>query len=100
MTDAAPDLFGFQSLSQGDLFAAEPARNAGVAYPDPNIVRARLERMLAAAVACPAGSPWDDRTTRVNKILFPQMIRCLPETVATDLLSRFQAQMQRLKLQA
>jgi hypothetical protein len=95
MSNREPDLFGFQP-AQGDLFADEPARNDGVGVAEPDVVRARLHKMLAEARAARAGPPWNERTTRMYQIVFPQMANWLPEPEARQLRLDFERELQRL----
>lgn len=99
MSNQAPDLFGFTS-AQGDLFADEPARNDGVGVADPNDVRARLHKVLAEARAARSGLPWNERTTRMYKIVFPQMANWLPNSEAEQLCFAFQEELIRLGIAA
>jgi|SRR5450631_4472515 hypothetical protein len=97
MSEQAPDLFGFKR-SQGDLFANEPARNDGVGVADPDDIRARLHKMLAAARAAEATPPWNERTTRLYQTIFPQMANWLPAAEAEQLRLEFWTEMERLSL--
>ena len=72
MTDQTPDLFGFRS-AQGDLFANEPPRNNGIGVADPDVVRARLHKLLAQAKAAQTVSPWNERNTAMWEGVFPNM---------------------------
>jgi hypothetical protein len=99
MSDQTPDLFGSKP-AQGELFANEPARNDGVGVADPNEVRARLHKMLAEARAAQFRSPWNERTTRTNQIVFPQMANWLPESEAKQLCFEFQEELARLGIAA
>lgn len=98
MTEQAPDLFGYAASKQGDLFANQPGRpDNGVAVV--KFARYRLNVMLAEMRAKQSeGTPWKSMETTVNKILFPQMIRNLPESEGADLLSQFQSELQRLNM--
>ncbi len=99
MSDPTPDLFGFQP-AQGDLFADEPARNNGVGVANPDDVRARLYRVLAEARAARSGPPWNERTTRMYQIVFPQMANWLPDPEAQQLCFAFQEELARLGIAA
>lgn len=96
MTDQRPDLVGFKP-AQGDLFANEPPRNNGIGVADPAVIRVRLLKMLAEARAAQTGSPWDERTTRMNQMLFPQMANWLPAEEAAQLRLEFARELDRLK---
>jgi hypothetical protein len=95
MCDQTPDLFGFQP-AQGDLFAGEPARNDGIGVANPDEVRARLHRMLAQARAAESAPPWNERTTRMYQVVFPQMANWLPQAEAEQLRFEFQRELERL----
>ena len=95
MNDRTPDLFGFNS-SQGDLFAGEPARNTGIGVADPDQIRARLYKLLAEVRGAESKSPWNERTTRMNQTIFPQMANWLPAEEAEQLRLEFRAEMERL----
>ncbi len=95
MSSQTPDLFGFKP-AQGDLFADEPARNDGVGVADPEEVRARLHKLLAEARAAQSRSPWNERTTRMHQIVFPQMANWLPAAKAEQLRFEFERELRRL----
>ncbi len=95
MSDQTPDLFGFKP-AQGDLFANEPARNNGVGVADPDDIRARLQKMLAEARAAQSRPPWNERTTRMYQIVFPQMANWLPDSEAEQLRFEFERELRRL----
>jgi len=95
MSSQTPDLFGL-TRAQGDLFADEPARNDGVGVADPDVVRARLLKLLAEARAAQSRPPWNERTTRTIQIVFPQMANWLPQDEAERLRFEFAQEMRRL----
>ena len=85
-----PDLFA--SDGQLELFEAEPAP----AYrPDPDKVRARLQKILAEARAAQS-MPWEAARVSLYRTIFPQMTLWLPEEEAARLRFDFEAQMTRL----
>lgn len=86
--------------AQGDLFAGEPARNPGIGVANPDEVRRRLHKMLAEARAAATAPPWNERTTRVYQIVFPQMTNWLPEAEAEQLRLEFETEIRRLTLAA
>jgi hypothetical protein len=88
--------FDFFQPPQGDLFAGEPARNPGVGVANPDEVRRRLHKMLAEARAAAGAPPWNERTTRVYQIVFPQMTQWLPEAEAQQLRLEFEIELRRL----
>jgi hypothetical protein len=95
MSDEMPDLFGFEP-PQGDLFADEPPRSNGVGVANPDVVRARLLKLLADARAAESKPPWNERATRMYQIIFPQMANWLPEAEAEQLRLEFARELQRL----
>ncbi len=99
MSDQTPDLFGLEP-AQGDLFADEPGRNDGVGVADPAQVRNRLHKLLAEARAAQSRPPWNERTTRMYQIIFPQMANWLPDSEAEQLRFEFEREMQRLNAAA
>ncbi|MDJ0448975.1 hypothetical protein [Methylocystis sp. JR02] len=99
MTHDAPDLFGHRP-AQGDLFAGEPARAPAAAKVDPEMIRRRLQKMLAELRAGQHGSPWPHETTRLNRLLFPQMSNWLPEDERDQLRLEFEAELKRLDIAA
>jgi hypothetical protein len=96
-SEQALDLFGFKR-SQGDLFANEPPRNNGVGVADPDDIRARLHKLLAEARAAESFPPWNERTTRLYQITFPQMANWLPIAEAEQLRLEFHTELERLSL--
>ena len=99
MSDQPTDLFGLPP-TQGDLFVNEPARNDGVGVADPDVVRARLHKLLAEARAAQSRPPWNERTTRMWQIVFPQMANWLPDEEAQQLRLEFERELNRLSAAA
>jgi hypothetical protein len=97
MSEQAPERFGFKRR-QGDLFANEPARNNGVGVADPDEIRARLHKMLTEARTAVSAPPWNERTTRLYQVIFPQMANWLPDAEADQLRSEFRNELERLSL--
>ena len=88
------DLFGNAS-PQGDLFGdSEPERR--VWKPDPDKVRARLERILAEARAADR-LPWTPSQTRLFQKIFPDMTEYLPQEEAAQYRFQFDEEMRRLE---
>ena len=56
--------------------------------------------MLAEARAAATAPPWNERTTRVYQIVFPQMTNWLPEAEAEQLRLEFETEIRRLTLAA
>ena len=95
--EQAPNRFGFKSR-QGDLFANEPPRDNVVGVADPDDIRARLHKMLAEAGAAESFPPWNERTTRLYQVIFPQMANWLPNAEAERLRLEFRTELERLGL--
>jgi hypothetical protein len=91
--DHAPDLSGHVP-AQGDLFAGAGAPAAP--RVDPAAIRRRLLAMLAELRAARQGSPWPPETTRLNRLLFPQMANWLPEAERDQLRFEFERELARL----
>ena len=86
-----PDLF--EDERQGDLFGAEPAP----AYrPDPDKVRARLNKILAEARAADA-APWGPARLSLYRTIVPQMAGFLPDEEGAQLRFEFEQELARLK---
>jgi hypothetical protein len=96
MNQHRPDLFPFEP-AQPDLFANEAPRGQASASADPQAVRARLLAMLGEARAAEGASPWNERTTRLYRIIFPQMANWLPDEEAAQLRRDFEQELSRLK---
>lgn len=65
--------------------------------PDPEEIRQELYAILAAARDVTAESPWDERTFRYNKVVFPQMARWLPDDEASQLCFEFAQEIGRIE---
>jgi hypothetical protein len=84
----------FETDSQPELFAAD---DAPPSYrPDPDQVRARLQKILAEARAAEK-LPWDQDKLLVYRTIFPQMAGWLPEDEGAQLKFEFATEMARLK---
>lgn len=84
----------FQSDEQPELFDVES--QTPTFYPDPDRVRAELQRILSEARGAQV-LPWDASTLSLYQTIFPQMTRCLPEEEAEQLCFAFGQEMERLK---
>lgn len=71
---------------------------AGGAY-EPNLdeIREDLHAILDEARRVTADAPWDDRTFRYNKIVFPQMSCWLPDEEAAQLCFEFSREIERIE---
>ncbi|HEX4078593.1 MAG TPA: hypothetical protein VHX61_06940 [Rhizomicrobium sp.] len=89
------------SARQPDLFLAEPSpellenRPERKYYADPDKVRAELNKLLAEIRAAQS-MPWDARTLRLHRTVFPQMTNWLPEDEAAQLRLEFETALERL----
>jgi hypothetical protein len=79
---------------QFDLFPSQPR----VETVDPESVRAELSNLLATARAARDAAPWDRRTQRYHRTVFPQMARWLPDDEAKQLWFDFQLELDRIEL--
>ena len=85
-------------MTQPDLFA-EAAAPAPAYRPDPDKVRARLERILGQAKAADA-IPWEPSRSSLYRLIVPDMTRWLPDEEAAFWRAEFEAQMTRLEAAA
>lgn len=77
-----------------DMFAAaEPVSE----LPDPDEVRQELLLVLAQAKAAQDQSPWDARTLKYHKVVFPQMANWLPDDEARQLRFAFALEVERIE---
>jgi hypothetical protein len=67
-----------------------------VYYPDPDMMREELHRILAEARAAKT-IPWDANRTALYRAIFPQMTGCLPEDEGAQLRFDFETEMARLE---
>lgn len=65
---------------------------------DPADVRAELVDLLARARAARDAAPWDRRTQRYHRVVFPQMARWLPEDEAAQLCFAFTIELDRIEM--
>lgn len=63
----------------------------------PTEVRAELLEILAVAQAATKVAPWDRRTHRYHKVVFPQMAHWLPDEEAEQLCFQFAKEMERIE---
>jgi hypothetical protein len=82
----------FEVEAQPDLFGGEA--ETPTYRPDPDRVRARLQRILAETRAAKE-LPWGRAS--LYRTIFPQMTLWLPEDEAAQLRFEFEAEMERLK---
>ena len=90
------DLFGSQPKQLGFDIFAEPARPSEL--PDPEEVRQELVAILAIARRAQDACPWDARTFKYHKVVFPQMANWLPAEEAEQLRFDFAREVARIEL--
>ena len=84
----------FEAESQPDLFGAE----AAPAYrPNPDKVRARLNKILAEVRAAQA-MPWEPSRLSLYRTIFPQMTLLLPEEEGAQFRLAFEMELARLEV--
>jgi hypothetical protein len=66
--------------------------------PDPAEVRAELHDILSVARSAIELAPWDERTHRYHKVVFPQMARWLPDDERDQLCFDFAREVERIEL--
>jgi hypothetical protein len=86
-----PDLFGDDNE---ELFPEDAP--APEYRPDPDKVRARLNKILAEARAAES-LPWDPARVSLYRTIFPRMAQWLPDEEAAQLRFEFESEMQRLE---
>jgi hypothetical protein len=82
----------FDPTEQGELFNAPDAL---VYRPNPDKVRARLEKLLAEARAAES-MPWESSQLSLCRLIYPQMTLWLPEDEGAQYRLAFDAEMERL----
>ena len=84
----------FEPSPQPDLFSSEAPV---LSYrPEPDKVRARLERILSEARRAER-VPWEPSRKELYRAIVPQMTECLPEQEAAQWLLQFESELARLK---
>ena len=91
------DLFGSDSRQLG-LGLDNPNGSKRPIEPDPDEIRAELAEVLAQAKAATEAAPWDERTFRYHKVVFPQMARWLPDDERDQLCFEFFKELERIEL--
>lgn len=79
-----------------DLGDARPARRSY--EPDRDEIRAELLGVLADARAARDGCPWDARTFKYHKVVFPQMANWLPAEERDQFRLDFAREIERIEL--
>lgn len=87
--DSGPKQFGF------DLGDTQPPKSL---EPDTEEVRRELNEILAEARSATSGFPWDDRTLKYHRVVFPQMANWLPAEERDQLRFEFAKELERIEL--
>jgi hypothetical protein len=66
--------------------------------PDRDEIRSELQSVLETARAARDVAPWDERTFRYHKVVFPQMARWLPEAERDQLCFEFEQEVERIAI--
>ncbi len=102
MATTQTDLFG-NGPAQPDMFAEHCpvlVYDPATYKPDLAVVRSKLHKWLADVKGCEAGSPWSERETGSNVIVFRQMANWLPEDERDQLRLEFVEELRRLDIAA
>jgi len=86
------DLFGSSQLGLG----LEDTRPDPIKV-DPEEVRRELTTLLEVARAARDEAPWDQRTHKYHKVVFPQMANWLPSDEANQLCFEFARELERIE---
>lgn len=87
-----PDLFGPSQLGLGlEDTRPDPTK------VDPEEVRRELTALLELAKAARDEAPWDRRTHKYHKVVFPQMANWLPAEEAAQLCFEFASELERIE---
>ncbi len=95
MAEESGDLFGGAAqlgFDLGDLAPAAPYE------PDRDEIRRELIEVLAEARNACDECPWDERTLKYHKVVFPQMANWLPEEERDQLRFAFAREVERIEL--
>jgi hypothetical protein len=87
-----PDLFGPSQFGLGlEDTRPDPTKI------DPEEVRQELRALLEVAKAARDAAPWDRRTQKYHRVVFPQMANWLPPEEAAQLCFEFAAELDRIE---
>jgi hypothetical protein len=78
-----------------DLGDTSPANSY---LPDPDEIREELEAILNIAKRAQDYCPWDERTFKYHKTVFPQMANWLPEDERDQMRFEFAQEIERIEL--
>jgi hypothetical protein len=66
--------------------------------PNQDEIRTELRSVLETARAARDAAPWDERTFKYHKVVFPQMARWLPDDERDQLCFEFAREVERIAL--
>jgi hypothetical protein len=89
MFDSAPKQLGFDLSDQ-----SKPESE----LPDPDEIREELQAILTIAKRAQDYCPWDERTFKYHKTVFPQMANWLPEDERDQMRFEFAQEIERIEL--
>ncbi|MEE4199575.1 hypothetical protein [Erythrobacter sp.] len=95
MAEETGDLFVGPAQMGFDLGDSVPAPSC---EPDRDEVRRELQEVLAEARSAKDQCPWDERTLKYHKVVFPQMANWLPEDERDQLRFEFAQEVERIEL--
>jgi hypothetical protein len=90
------DLFPISSKQYGFDLGDDVAPHSY--EPDREEVRQELNGILAVARGATNCSPWDDRTFKYHKVVFPQMANWLPDDERDQLRFEFAREVERIEM--
>lgn len=95
MAEETGNLFDGPAQMGLDLGDSAPAPSYA---PDCDEVRRELQEVLAEARSAKDQCPWDERTLKYHKVVFPQMANWLPEDERDQLRFEFAQEVERIEL--
>lgn len=95
MAEGSGNLFGGTAQLGFDLGGSAPAPSC---EPDRDEIRRELQDVLAEARGAQEECPWDERTFKYHKVVFPQMANWLPEDERDQLRFAFAQEVKRIEL--
>lgn len=84
-----PEQLGFDIFADGDIRSE---------LPDPAEIREELTAILTTARHAQDGCPWDERTFKYHKVVFPQMASWLPPEERDQLRFEFAREIERIEM--
>lgn len=96
VVEAMDDLFGQSERQLGLALFDEP--DSKPFAPDQDEIRSELTAILHIAKRALDACPWDERTFKYHKVVFPQMANWLPDDEADQLRFEFALEVERIEL--